>query len=663
MDSDKKLYRGPKRTVVVTILLSALFSMAAANLPSAWGQTKSEMDLETLLANVRKALTPAGNMRIKWTTEGFHPGVGKGFYPRKGPRKRPDGVIEEYNYRKQYNCLITEAGSRLEKKYEHAGPDGRSMFIFRETFVYDGTEMRSLRRRVKGSPYPDQGHIHFTNSKTPFRFRDAFCNFWVWSGVWSETGGLKEYKRLKVRQNRGIFVIEATGDRGGWSRLITIDGNRGYHIIKEESFRGDGSKSRVHNCKLKKYPNGTWFIKERETIRFLTRSDPGRVEEKTRVISIQFDVPTPAEDTFKLRFPEGTWVTDPSFNYSEVGDFVLGCLGEAKHTQEDPAVTAILDQYAGKEKTVGLNEILGPARELCVNSIYERKDCFIDFDTGRLMSIPADYSYSIFPSKWFEQNGIDGRVEIEEGLTGLWTFNTVVVPVRNDRWETITPAVCHELLDKIDRVLQPQSGRSGTHPVYKNGIYPPIMSAEGQLPATFLFQTTDGRGIVQIIEVQNDTVPKCLKIRYKMLGPASRLKKTLRVRQTVSIFVFLVIQGKRWRTSTGVWAHPELDTVKQINYFKQIPDLEKLSIADVYADSNDAIVLSSAIRDDHKKKQSVFHLVYEKGTFVNRWWYIKDIRLPANEKGIWLIKEIELLAEESAGKRLSEFLKKHPDAE
>ena len=336
-----------------------------------------------------------------------------------------------------------------------------------------------------------QGGIHVTNDKTPSRFTHAFGRNWVWSWVWHETAGLKAYKRLKVRQNRGIFVIEATGDRVGGSKLITIDGNRGYHIIKEEFIREDGSKDLVYNCKLKKYPNGTWFIKEREKIRFWTRTGPGRVEEKITVTRMQFDVPVPTEDTFKLRFPEGTQVTDGTFNYTSAsrGDFLVGCLSEAKHTQEDPAVTAILDRYAGKEKTAGLNEIFGPARELCVNSVYERKDCFIDFDTGRLMSIPAKY----------RQNGIDGRVEIEEGLTGLWTFNTVVVPVRNDRWDSITPLACDKVLDTV------------------KGIYPPIMSAEGQLPATFLFQTADNRGILQILDVQGQAQPKHLKVSYKIL--------------------------------------------------------------------------------------------------------------------------------------------------
>jgi hypothetical protein len=501
MDFDKKLYRGPKRTVVVTILLFAGFA-AAANPPSAWGQTKSEMDLETLLAKVRKALTPpAKNMRIKWIKEGFHPGItAEGVYPRKGPRKRPDGVIEEYNCREQYNCLITEAGSRLETKYESAGRGGKSMYIVRKTFVRDGTEARSLRRRVKGPPYPDTGRIMgISSAKIPSRFKHAFGNNWVWSWVWHETGGLKAYKRLKVRQNRGIFVIEATGEPGGWSKLITIDGNRGYHIIKEEFIREDGSKDLVYNSKLKKYPNGIWFIKEREKIRFWTRSGPGRVEEKITVTRMQFDVPVPTEDTFKLRFPEGTQVSDGTFNYTS--DFLVGCLSEAKHTHEDPAVTAILDRYAGKEKTADLNEFFEPVHELSINSIYERKDCFIDFDIGRLMSIPADYSTkgSIDPRKWFEQNGIDGRVEIEPGLTGLWTFNTVVIPVRNDRWDSITPLACDKVLDTV------------------KGIYPPIMSAEGQLPATFLFKTADNRGILQILDVQGQAQPKHLKVSYKIL--------------------------------------------------------------------------------------------------------------------------------------------------
>ena len=489
-----------RRRILFVMLVFLLLAPAVAG-------TKTEMDLETVLAKVRKALRPAGNMRIQWTREGFNPGItAGGVYPRKGRRKRPDGVIEEYNYREQYNCLITEAGSRLERRYESAGRDGRSMTLIRETTVHNGTEARTLRRFVKWpDPYPNEGRILVTNSKTLSRFEQAFGNHWVWSWVRSEEEGLKKYKRLKVSQNRGIFVIEATGDRGGWTELITIDGNRDYHVIKEESFREDGSKSLVYNCKLKKYPNGTWFIKEREKIRFWTRNGPGRVEEKITVTRMQFDVPTPDEDTFRLTFPKGTALADLCFNYTTGLDFRIGCLSEAKHTQEDPAVTAILDRYAGKEKTVGLNEVFEPVHELSINSIYERKDCFIDFDTRRLLSVPVDYPDPRFGSRtWFEENGVDGRVEIEEGLTGLWTFNTVVFPVRNERCNSITPASCHKVLDTV------------------KGVYPPIMSGEAKLPAAFLFQTQDNKGILQILEVQSEAEPKHLKVRYKMLQTATK---------------------------------------------------------------------------------------------------------------------------------------------
>jgi hypothetical protein len=56
------------------------------------------------------------------------------------------------------------------------------------------------------------------------------------------------------------------------------------------------------------------------------------------------------------------------------------------------------------------------------------------------------------------------------------------------------------------------------------------MSAEGKLPATFLFQTWDGRGILQIMEVRKDTEPCSIKVRYKMINEVAQPSKGTRTK-------------------------------------------------------------------------------------------------------------------------------------
>jgi hypothetical protein len=172
--------------------------------------------------------------------------------------------------------------------------------------------------------------------------------------------------------------------------------------------------------------------------------------------------------------------------------------------------------------------------------VEERENCFIDFEAGKLLSFPApsdpDFHY-LRRREWLKQNGVDGRVETDEGLCGLWTFNTVVIPVSNKRWDSITPAACNSVLEKV------------------KGIYPPIMSAEGRLPTTFLFETSGSRGILQILEVERNTRPKHVKIRYKMLqagtkaGTVATVATVLRSLTKAKPSILLILITRKWAGS------------------------------------------------------------------------------------------------------------------
>jgi hypothetical protein len=150
----------------------------------------------------------------------------------------------------------------------------------------------------------------------------------------------------------GIFVLKAIRLKPTWYELITIDGNRGYNIIKREKFRQDnGTKISENNYTLKQYADGTWFISERERIEFsyMGRKLPKpRVVERTEITRVEFNVPKPDPDRFRLQFPKGTQVADTLWYYRHHTDFLVGCLSEAKHTQEDQEVTSLLERSSEK---------------------------------------------------------------------------------------------------------------------------------------------------------------------------------------------------------------------------------------------------------------------------------------------------------------------------
>lgn len=126
---------------------------------------------------------------------------------------------------------------------------------------------------------------------------------------------LEKYKfKLELLENEvpGIYVLKITKPEGQLYDLITVDGNRGYNIVKRELFRSsDDVKLLGDDYELKRYPNGIWFLGKREKVGYTSGLDvlaKPRLEEKITITNVQFDMPEPDGKMFKLEFPAETRV-------------------------------------------------------------------------------------------------------------------------------------------------------------------------------------------------------------------------------------------------------------------------------------------------------------------------------------------------------------------
>ena len=458
---------------------------------------KDQEKIKMLMDAADHAAFPAESMRIKFVYEDVHP-------QRVSFRKRP--ANEYTKFKRDYTITISDIRSRVEWYEEIFKPrkniEGPA-FTKNVIMVFDGTWQLDLKDMTK-SPNPQTKGSKYANDKNSSRIRkELFC----WPFDLRRVVSNKSYPCELVESNEsGIYIVDVGYEDTGARYRFTIDSNKGYNITKYKFIRKDGSLINEANYEIKKLPDGTWYMAGYELIRHprLGKEGEPKINHRVKVTKAEFNIDVP-DETFKLEFPTGT----------KIWDFIIkdwyyvgtpeggGFLDKAKYTEEDPKVSAILSNERNREKQTDADEVFGAVKESIVNSIEHRKDCFIDFDTGKCFSMPSDFRLNAESAeKWFMQNSVDGKVETDEGLSGIWTFNTVVVPVRNERWNTITPKNCNGALENV------------------KGVDPPIMGAEGKLPATFLFQTWENSGILQILEVQREKEPSFIRVRYKIIKEA-----------------------------------------------------------------------------------------------------------------------------------------------
>jgi len=150
---------------------------------------------------------------------------------------------------------------------------------------------------------------------------------------------------------------------------------------------------------------------------------------------------------------------------------------------------------------------LGKVIEITVNDDDPKVgDFFIDFETGRLFSIPKENregrtSPPPLFAKWIVPNGIDAMGETKTAVKGLLGMDMVAIPIAG-------PA------DKL-----PEISEARLSSVFVDSVpgRPVHISGKGDLPATYLFQTREGtRGVLQIVGFSNE--PRGVKLRYKLLA-------------------------------------------------------------------------------------------------------------------------------------------------
>ena len=158
--------------------------------------------------------------------------------------------------------------------------------------------------------------------------------------------------------NPGIYLLEIIEDNGAIYHW-TIDGNRGFNVVKIECFRAPNDKDYEVNFKLRQYKDGMWYISEREKIRYPEPGKVGkpRVEHRVRITDAEFDVEVP-DDTFVLEFPSGTKVWDGMLGVW----FIAGAPDQPILEKDVPEESARAKDGADHKPSVGPKENESPAQ-------------------------------------------------------------------------------------------------------------------------------------------------------------------------------------------------------------------------------------------------------------------------------------------------------------
>jgi prepilin-type processing-associated H-X9-DG protein len=206
---------------------------------------------------------------------------------------------------------------------------------------------------------------------------------------------------------------------------------------------------------------------------------------------------------------------DPSGYARRCAAYALGLMGNANAKpilekaleDSDPLVCnnakAALAMLS--EKIRASARSFGPVMERVINDDGEGEDFMFDLDIGKSFSV-------LDAKKWGDAPDISEKKSLEDfvmksgidlfGETSkksLMGIDMIAIPIHNERWD----------MSPEDVIEQVSLGKPGT---------PVALSADGQLPKTFVFKTGQGgMGILQIIEMQAVKAPRHFKIRYKML--------------------------------------------------------------------------------------------------------------------------------------------------
>lgn len=264
---------------------------------------KEQVGIESLLEAIRQASRPADSMRIKWTYETIEP---VGVYMLKPGREPPDHIPYTSI---EYSATIRGICSRIEKlqkTYDTSKKD-EPYDVRHSTAVFDGNRQRRLLDRIKGKRTTNLGWQYLRDKNS----NSLSKNLSGWPFDLNNKSLIEKYTfGLLDNPNPGIYLLEIIKDNGSIHHW-TIDGNRGFNVVRIERFRAPGDKDYEVNFKLRQYKDRIWYISEREKIRYPLPGKGGkiRIEHKVRITDEEFGVEVP-DDTFVLEFPSGTKVWD-----------------------------------------------------------------------------------------------------------------------------------------------------------------------------------------------------------------------------------------------------------------------------------------------------------------------------------------------------------------
>jgi hypothetical protein len=215
--------------------------------------------------------------------------------------------------------------------------------------VFDGSQQRRLLDRIKGQRTTSLGWQYLRDKNS----NSLSKNLTGWPFDLNNKKLIEKYSfRLLDSPNPDIYLLEIIKDNGSIHHW-TIDGNRGFNVVKIERFRTLDDKDYEVNFKLRQYKDGLWYISERERIRYPVPGKGGkaRVEYKVRITEAEFGVEVP-DDTFVLEFPSGTKVWDGLLGIW----FIAGAPDEPILEKDVPEESAQVKNGADRQPSVSPKE-------------------------------------------------------------------------------------------------------------------------------------------------------------------------------------------------------------------------------------------------------------------------------------------------------------------
>jgi hypothetical protein len=279
------------------------------------------------------------------------------------------------------------------------------------------------------------------------------------------------------------------------------------------------------------------------------------------------------------------------------------------------------------QATAGAKYVFGPVIERILNDDGVGEDFMFDLDAGKFLSLLDARNWiaasDASKSKGLEEFMMEGVVDLcgDTSRKNIIGVDIIAMPTHNERWG----------MSPEDVIEQVSTGKPGT---------PVALSADGELPKTFVFKTEQGGvGVLQITDMQAEKKPRHFKIRYKMLQKEKAKIETART--IVESFLSASLVGKTGAAIKLV--KPGSAVVRQVADLHEMGQGQQLQITTVHGNGKMALAFSTEFTADRDRKG------------------VLEIRL-IKQRGVWMVEDIDLETPAKAKADLLGFLKKHTDA-